>query len=86
MFVPNTYLEFLRIMLGFGWTGHHLWLGFTDAAMDGIWVVAAGPFAGQDVSDIIWWAGTEPNGGKAENCAAFLARERDMADYPCNRV
>ena len=84
LFVPNTYLEFQRVVSHGNWNQATVWLGYTDAAVEGKWVFAAGPYAGTDVSNFMWWWPGENNGGTAENCAAYGPGSYELGDIPCS--
>jgi hypothetical protein len=83
LFVPNTYTEFRHVVYGNGWIVHVLWLGFTDSAQENVWTVAAGPYAGQDVSDMMWWWPGEPQGGRSENCVVYYPHVAEFGDFGC---
>lgn len=85
LFVPNSHLEFMDVQANIVGLIHNdpHWLGITDAAVEGKWLVSAGPYVGADLSDLLVWLRDEPNGGTAENCAMHQPGSSWTADTVC---
>ncbi len=85
LFVPNTFQELLDVATNFMLpvSGVHNWLGFTDSASEGKYLIAAGPNAGTDASEIIPWEKGEPNGGMQANCVVVSFGYSWSTDIPC---
>jgi hypothetical protein len=85
LFVPNSWFELHHVATTLLPPGNgHVWLAFTDVAVEGKYVIAAGPNARTDVSDIIPWEKGEPNGGRNENCAVYAPNYAWSADIACS--
>jgi hypothetical protein len=73
--------EFLRQR---GLNDNVMWLALTDATSEGTWVFDHGPEKGQAATGMLWWGGSEPNGGTGENCA-YIMDSFSLTDIACSR-
>ena len=73
---PGIYMTYLHT-----WQrGAQWWVGGTDQDKDGTWVQADGsPVEG-------YWASGEPNGGEAQNCAAWHTAENRWRSEDCGEA
>ena len=86
LFVPDSYFELLHVLSTIvqSVTGGNIWLGFTDKAVEGKYLIAAGPNAGTDASDVVAWQLGEQSGGTNDNCVMYVAGYTWYADMPCS--
>jgi hypothetical protein len=82
---PSSALEFRTVVEGLMYAYHSsaVWYAASDAAVEGRWLVTAGPDIGVDMSDLIPWRGGEGGGGTGENCVAVMPGYAWSADVSC---
>jgi hypothetical protein len=85
LFVPSSLVELQQVIetIVIPVTEGNVWLGFSDEAVEGTFVIAAGPNAGADASEIISWDGDEPNGDRQENCVVSSPNFKWAVDAGC---
>jgi hypothetical protein len=86
VFVPGSVSEMNAILAAGSLELASVWMGLTDQAIEGSWVFAAGPHAGEDVTELLWWTRGEPNGGTSENCAKYSYEDILIVDDDCNKT
>jgi hypothetical protein len=88
LWVPNSNLEFVNVRDDLMSSVHknRAWFAVSDAAVEGKWLVTAGPHVGTDVSRMIPWRDSEPDGGYWENCAVIWPDRLWAADWGCSSV
>ena len=85
LFVPSSFVELQQVIetIVIPVTKQNVWLGFSDEAVEGTFVIAAGPNAGVDASEIISWGNDEPNGDRQENCVVSSPNYKWAVDATC---
>jgi hypothetical protein len=85
LWVPNSFGEFYDITQGYAssFNGDYVWLALSDSAVEGKWIITAGPEQGTDVSDLLWWYFGNPNGGLTESCAVHWPGYDGIGDASC---
>ena len=72
LWVPSSQFE-VQSVIDLKKTFHNdiVWLGVSDATTESKWLATAGPYAGSDMSELIYWHNAEPGGGTSKNCAGI---------------
>ncbi len=83
LWAPSSYLEIESVVLKV-FSVDQVWYAYSDSASEGTWLVTAGPDIGADMSAIIPWEGSEPNGRTGENCAIFWHKQYTALDIGCD--
>ncbi|RMX40376.1 hypothetical protein pdam_00017503 [Pocillopora damicornis] len=66
----------------FSQSGHNVWVGGNDEAVDGSWVWEDGMAWG----GFTLWDSVEPNGGSSENCLEIQSKNGKWNDTPCTQL
>jgi hypothetical protein len=83
LFTPNSYRDMLNIITSTT-IREMAWVGFTDQAIEGTWVFAAGPHAGENITDLLWWEPSEPDGAATQNCAMYWYGQGLLGNDACS--
>ncbi len=83
--MPSSFVELQQVIetIVIPVTKQNVWIGFSDEAVEGTFVIAAGPNAGVDASEIISWGNNEPNGDRQENCVVSSPNFKWAVDAGC---
>ncbi len=86
LWIPRSFLDFEHIVNTFVRPVYidRFWLATTDVAIEGKWVIGAGPYIGEDISDLLPWEQGEPQGGVSENCAIHIPGYAWVGDIACS--